>query len=144
MAYSPVGFINRLKNKVSFSEDSTLDIGAHDMGLEQVSVTINDDGGERLRVATGTVFSYNIFCLVTATISVRKTSPMAQRYLDRFSNDCFIGGTATLYDDAGNYFTAYNPSISLKDMGALNGTEPAYKFEFKADLIVNKEALSGF
>ncbi len=144
MAYSPVGFINKLKNKVSFSDDSTLDIGVYDMGFEQVRIEIEDEGGKRLEVATGTIFSYNVFCKVSAIISVRKTSPMCQRYLDRFANDCFIGGTATLYDDAGNYFTAYNPSISLKEMGAMNGSIPAYEFIFRADLVVNAEALSGF
>lgn len=144
MAYSAVGFINRLLNKVKFSDNSTLDITPYEMGSDQSTITFKNRGVERLAAATGTVVSLQIFIGVEVRVSLRKTSELIERYRDVILGNGFIGGTVTLWDDAGNSYVAYNPSITIEDLGALNGTEPAITFIIEADLPVNEKALAGF
>lgn len=143
-AYSAVGFINRLLNKISFSDNSLLDVTPFDMGEEQSTIEFSDRGVSRLRAATGTVVSLQIFTKVEARVSMRKTSPLIGRYRDCIINNGYIGGTVTLWDDAGNKYVAYNPSITIESLGALNGTEPSITFIVEADLPVNTEALAPF
>lgn len=144
MAYSAVGFINRLYNKLVFSDDSNLDVDVYDMGTEQCSCSFETRGVSRLEAATGTVVSLQVFTKVTLSVSMRKTSPKIGFYRDRILQNGFVGGTVTLYDDANNSYVAYNPSVTIDDLGALNGTEPAITFLVECDLPVNETALAGF
>lgn len=144
MAYSAVGFINRLLNKIKFSDNPTLDVTPYDMGSDQSTITFQNRGVERLAAATGTVVSLQIFVRVEARVSLRKTSNLIGNYRDVILGNGFVGGTVTMWDDAGNPYTAYNPSITIEDLGALNGTEPAITFIVEADLPVNEKALAGF
>lgn len=143
-AYSAVGFINRLLNKVKFSDNPTLDVTPYDMGSEQSTITFTNRGVSRLEAATGTVVSLQIFTKVEAQVSLRKTSNLISNYRDVILGNGFVGGTVTLWDDAGNSYVAYNPSITIDELGALNGTEPAITFIIEADLPVNTVALAGF
>lgn len=144
MAYSAVGFINRLYNKLVFSDDSNLDVDVYDMGTEQCTCSFENRGVSRLEAATGTVVSLQVFIKVSLSVSMRKTSPKIGFYRDRILQNGFVGGTVTLYDDANNSYVAYNPSITIDDLGALNGTEPAITFIVECDLPVNETALAGF
>lgn len=144
MAYSAVGFINRLYNKLVFSDNSDLDVDVYDMGSEQCTCAFETRGVSRLEAATGTVVSLQVFVKVTLSVSMRKTSPKIGFYRDAILKNGFVGGTVTLYDDANNSYIAYNPSITIDDLGALNGTEPAITFLVECDLPVNEEALAGF
>ena len=144
MAYSAVGFINRLYNKLSFSDNSNLDVSAYDMGTDQCTASFSTRGVSRLEAATGTVVSLQIFVKVELSVSIRKTSPKIGYYRDAILGNGYVGGTVTLYDDANNSSTAYNPSIALDELGALNGSEPAITFLVECDLPVNEQALAGF
>lgn len=144
MAYSPVGFINRLRNKLSFSDNPNLDVTPYDMGVEQTEVTFSRRGVDRLEAATGTVVSLQIFVKLEVTVSIRKTSPQIGAYKEAIIGNGYVGGTVTLYDDAGNKYIAYNPSVAVDGLGAFNGTEPAITFIVECDLPVNEVALAGF
>lgn len=143
MAYSPVGFINRLYNKLSFSDNPNLDVTPYDMGTEQISVSFSRRGVDRLEAATGTVVSLQIFVKLEVTVSIRKTSPQISAYKEAILGNGYVGGTVTLYDDAGNSYIAYNPSVAVDDLGSFNGSEPAISFVVECDLPVNETALAG-
>lgn len=114
------------------------------MGTDQCTATFSRRGVDRLEAATGTVVSLQIFVKVELSLSIRKTSPQIGFYRDAILGNGYIGGTVTLYDDANNAYTAYNPSVALDELGALNGSEPAITFIVEADLPVNETALAAF
>lgn len=142
-AYTEARVINKLWTKIVFSDASELDLGARDMGEEMVSLTL-EESVNRLKTATGTTASLEIFVPITATVSVAKQSPSIVAWYERYIKNGFIGGTVVLYDDSNNSYTARNPSISITEVGQVNGTQADIKFSIKADLEVNVQALAGF
>ena len=136
-------FLNRLFNKVTFSDAPNLNITAMDMGEEQCTITLEAEGVDRLPVATGTIGSLRIFVPVTMALSIKKTSPILGYYRQAILENGYIGGSVTIMDDVGNEYTAVKPSIAISEMGALNGTQPAVTFNVKANLRVNSKSLVG-
>lgn len=137
-------FLNKLYNKLIFSDAPNLNIGAHDMGIEQCRVTLQKPGVARLETATGTVGSMEIIVPCDISVSIKKTSPIISYWSERIFQNGYIGGSVVLYDDVNNSYTATEPSIKIDELGALNGTEPAITFTVQANLKVNNEALAGF
>lgn len=137
-------FISRLYSKLVFSEDSTLNLIARDLGENMITGQVGKPPVERLPTATGTIGSLNIFVPVTLTVSILKTSPAFQNYWGRIMNNGYIGGTCTFYDDSNNSHTISEVSISTNNMPSSNGTEPAVEFVVEGNLEVNKQALIGF
>ena len=141
---SAVTFINRYYNKVIFSDAPNLNVGVRDMGDEQCTATFEDDAVKRLKAATGTVASLQMFIPAQLTLTIKKTSPVANYYGERFFANGYIGGSLTLYDDTNKSYTALDPSIRNINLGQLNGTSPTFEVIIDANLEVNKQALSGF
>lgn len=137
-------FISRLYSKLVFSEDSTLNLVARDLGENMITGQVGKAPVERLPTATGTIGSLNIFVPVTLTVSILKTSPAFQNYWGRIMSNGYVGGTCTFYDDANNSHTISEVSISTNNMPSSNGQEPALDFVVEGNLEVNKQALIGF
>ena len=134
-------FLSKLKTKAVFTAAPELNITAYDMGEEMISATIEDEVVNRLPTATGTIGSLAIFVPVTVSISILKTSNVISDYLNRILENGYIGGTLTIYSDVNTPYSITDVSLGLKDIGQLNGTQPALTFEVKGNLEVNKVAL---
>lgn len=135
-------FLNKLFNKVIFSDAPELNATAYDMGEAMCKVTFQDDVVNRLRTATGSVGSLAIFVGCEVSISIAKTSNIISEYQNRILRNGFIGGTLTLYDDTNREFVFYDVSLNQKEIPSMNGTEPAVEFIIQGNLEVNKEALN--
>lgn len=141
---SKTDFINRYLNKVIFSDAPNLNIGVRDMGAEQTTPIFNDEAITELKTATGITMSLNLFITTNLKISVKKTSPVADYYGERYFANAYIGGSITLYDDVGRSYTGLNPAIKSIDLGQLNGSSPTFDVVITCVLEVNKQALTGF
>lgn len=137
-------FLNKLYNKVIFSDAPNLNVTAYDMGAGQCKVSLQKPGVARLETATGTVGSLEIFVPVDMTIQIKRTSPAYAYWLDRIMKNGYIGGSITMYDDTNVPYTAIEPSIKVDEAGPFNGTEPMIEFTVQANLRVNTQALAGF
>lgn len=134
-------FLNKLYVKAIFSDAPELNVTSYDMGENMVSIQYEDDVVSRMRTATGTMGSLNIFVSATATISIVKSSPAIDIYKKRVLSNGYIGGTLTLYDDVNGEWILEEVSLNQKGIGSVNGTEPAVEFEIQGNLLVNKDAL---
>lgn len=134
-------FINKLYTKAIFSDASELNLTAYDMGESTCSITYNDEVVARLRTAVGTIGSMAIFTAVDVEVSIIKTSPAIDNYMNRIKNNAYIGGTLTLYDDINREYTIEDVSLNIKQVPNMNGTEAAVSFTISGNLWVNKEAL---
>lgn len=137
-------FLNKLYNKVIFSDAPALNVTAYDMGIEQCKISLDKPGVARLETATGTVGSLEIFVPVNMTVSIKRTSPASGAWLSRMLANGYIGGSVTVYDDTNTSYVATEPSIKVDEAGPFNGTEPAVTFTVQANLKVNSQALAGF
>lgn len=137
-------FLNKLFGKAVFSEDSGLNITAHDLGEQMIKITFEDPVVNRLKTATGTVGSLSIFVPATAEIQVLKTSPIYENYLNRILDNGYIGGTLTIYDDVNVAHEMEEISLDLSELPTNGGTEPAVTFKAQGNLRVNRQALVGF
>lgn len=134
-------FLNKLYVKAIFSDAPELNVTSYDMGENMVSIQYEDDVVARMKTATGTMGSLNIFVSATATISIVKSSPAIDTYKKRVLSNGYIGGTLTLYDDVNGEWILEEVSLNQKGIGSVNGTEPAVEFEIQGNLLVNKDAL---
>ncbi|HDZ5024775.1 TPA: hypothetical protein RTG57_001725 [Campylobacter jejuni] len=134
-------FLNKLYTKCIFSDAQEMNVTAYDMGENMTSISLEEDVVNRLKTATGTVGSLSIFVSVSVSISILKTSPAIDVYMERILNNGFIGGTLTLYDDVNRAFTIEDVSLNLNEIPNMNGTEPAVPFTLQGNLLVNKDAL---
>lgn len=134
-------FLNKLYTKAVFTNAPELNVTAYDMGENMISATLEDEVVNRLRTAVGTVGSMAIFVPVTVSIDILKTSTAVDEYASRILSNAFIGGDLTVYNDVNSPYTIKDVSISLKELGAMNGTQPSVTFEVKGNLEVNKDAL---
>lgn len=134
-------FLNKLYTKAVFTNAPELNVTAYDMGENMISATLEDEVVNRLRTAVGTVGSMAIFVPVTVSIDILKTSTAIDEYASRILSNAFIGGDLTVYNDVNSPYTIKDVSISLKELGAMNGTQPSVTFEVKGNLEVNKDAL---
>lgn len=137
-------FLSKLYTKIIFSDDSSLNLVPRDLGEEMITGSISEGPVKRLPTATGTIGSLNLAVSVTLNVSILKTSPTFSKYWNRILNNGYIGGTATLYDDAGNSYTISEVSLSVSDFPAANGSNPAVTFLVDGNLQVNKQAIVGF
>lgn len=134
-------FLNKLYTKAVFTNAPELNVTAYDMGENMISATLEDEVVNRLRTAVGTVGSMAIFVPVTVSIDILKTSTAIDEYASRILSNAFIGGDLTVYSDVNSPYTIKDVSISLKELGTMNGTQPSVTFEVKGNLEVNKDAL---
>lgn len=137
-------FLNKLFGKAIFSEDSSLNVTAHDLGENMMSVNFDEPVVNRLKTATGTVGSLSIFIPATVEIQILKTSPVYENYLNRILNNGYIGGTLTLYDDVNVAHEVEEISLDLSDLPSNAGTEPAVTFKIQGNLKVNKQSIIGW
>ena len=137
-------FLNKLFNKVIFSDAPELNASAYDMGESMCRVSFQDDVVNRLRTATGSVGSLAIFVGCEVSISIAKTSNIINEYQNRILNNGYIGGTLTIYDDTKREFVINDISLNQREIPSMNGTEPAVEYIIQGNLEVNKEALTGF
>lgn len=136
-------FLNKLFGKAVFSADSGLNITAHDLGENMIRISFDEDTVNRLKTATGTVGSLNIFVSGTTEIHVLKTSPIYENYLNRILNNGYIGGTLTIYDDVNISYELEEISLSIGEIPENSGTQPAVVFKAEGNWRVNKQALVG-
>lgn len=134
-------FINKLYTKAIFSDANDLNLTAYDMGENTCSIAFNDEVVNRLKTNTGTIGSMAIFVSVDVTISIIKTSPAIDNYMNRILRNAYVGGTLTLYDDINRAYTIEDVSVNIQSVPNMNGTEPAVEFIVSGNLQVNKDAL---
>lgn len=135
-------FLNKLCVKAVFSEAPELNVTARDMGEAMVSMSFTDDVIQRLKTATGTIGSMNIIVGVDVNISIVKTCPAIDAYMERIMSNGYIGGTLTLYDDINRQYEITDISLNVREVPSMNGTEPAVQFIVQGNLEVNKDGLS--
>lgn len=136
-------FLNKLYSKAIFSDAPALNVTAYDLGEDMISATINDPVVNRLPSATGTIGSLSIVVSIDITISVLKTRPVYQSYVDRILKNGYLGGTLTLYDDVNTPYTIKDVSMTMNEIPAVNGTNAAVNFTIQGNLEVNSAALTG-
>lgn len=136
-------FLNKLYTKAIFSEDSSLNVVAGDMGEGQIQLAISEDVVRRLPTATGTVGSLAIYVPTTINISLLKTSAIADVFLQRALDNGYIGGSVTIYDDTNRPWTIYDPSIGTAEFSPSNGTDPQVTVRIDGNSLVNSQALVG-
>lgn len=137
-------FLNKLYVKAIFSDAPELNLSAYDMGENMISISYEDDVVNRMKTATGSMGSLAIFVSATATVSIVKSSPAIDAYKSRILTNGFIGGTLTIYDDINGEWVLEDISLNQKEIGSVNGTEPAIEFQIQGNLLVNKESLYAF
>lgn len=134
-------FLNKLYVKAIFSDAPELNVTSYDMGENMASISFEDDVVNRMKTATGSIGSLAIFVSATVTLSIVKSSPAIDAYKNRILSNGFIGGTLTLYDDINGEWTLQDVSLNQKEVGNVNGTEPAIEFQVQGNLLVNKDSL---
>lgn len=137
-----MNFLNKLYTKAVFSEDSNMNVVASDMGENQITISLQENIVERLRTATGTVGSLNIFVPVDITIEILKTSPAYENYIKRCNENGYIGGSVTIYDDVNNEHTFSEVTITTQEFPSMNGSNPAHTFTIQANWNVNTQAIA--
>lgn len=137
-------FLNKLYNKLIFSDAPNLNCTAFDMGRQQCTARLARKGVNRLDTATGTVGSLEIFVPVELRVEILKTSPVIDYYSERILKNGYIGGTLTMYDDVNKAYTIDDVSMSLEEIPSTGGEAPAVTFVLEGNLRVNQEALAGF
>lgn len=137
-------FLNKLYNKLIFSDAPNLNITAFDMGEGQCTIKLNKRSVNRIPTATGTVGSLEIFVPVEITVEVLKTSPVIKYYRERYFKNGYIGGSLTLYDDTNEEYSCEEVSMALDEFPQTNGTQASVNFILEGNLRVNMEALAGF
>lgn len=137
-------FINRLYTKLIFSDAPNLNIGAYDMGEGQITIKLTEDSVKRLKTATRTIGSLEIFVPVEADVEIAKDSPVRANWLARYKANGYIGGSVTFYDDTNTAFVGTEPSLSISSDMSSNGSDPKNTFKLSANFLVNTQALAGF
>lgn len=135
-------FVNKLYTKAVFSEDSNMNVVASDMGENQITITAQENIVERLRTATGTIGSLNIFVPVEITIEILKTSPAYENYIKRCNENGYIGGNVTIYDDVNKEHTFSEVTISTQEFPSMNGSNASHTFTIQANWNVNTQAIA--
>lgn len=136
-------FLNKLFGKAIFSEDNGLNVTAHDLGESMIRVSFEDPVINRLKTATGTIGSANIFVSATAEIQVLKTSPVYENYLKRIRDNGYVGGTLTIYDDVNISYELEEVSLDLSEIPENSGTQPSVTFKAQGNWRVNRKIIAG-
>lgn len=129
--------LNKLLSKIIFSEATQLNVSAHDLGDNMISISIENDVVNRLPAATGTVASANIYVAITIQVDVLKTSPVFNNYVKAIVQNAILGGTVTVYDDRGIPYTGKDVSLNVKEIPNTNGSEPSVSFYIQCNFPVN-------
>lgn len=138
-------FLNKLYGKAIFSGAQELNITAYDLGEGMIKVSFDEPSVNRLKTATGTVGSLQIFIPAKVKIEVLKTSPAYDEYVKRILDNGYIGGTLTIYDDVNKAHEVEEVSLSYEsEIDANSGQSPVVVFQAEGNLRVNKQALAGF
>lgn len=132
-------YINKSLVKAIFSEDSTLNILPQDMGSDMVTIGLENAPIEILDTATGILPSAMINCKANVTCQILRTSAIAALFLKRVQSNGIIGGSLTIYDDAGNVLTLNKVSVTNAEFPQINGMDACVTLTFTGEFRVNKD-----
>ncbi len=102
-------------NTAIFSNNNAFNITPYDLGAEQMSVEFEDEVVNRLRCATQTIASTNIYLPITIHVPILKVSPVYKTWLKAMTENAIVGGQCTLKDDAGYQYVIEQVSLGFKD-----------------------------
>ena len=127
--------------KAVFSDDSGLNIIPSDLGDDMIAVTFDSDAVTRIRTATGTIASPQLFVEVNGTFHILKTSPQYNLYVNRVSQNSVIPGEVTMYDDSNLSWTFVKMSLGITGWTG-SGKDAAAQFSLKANWPVNTKLIA--
>ncbi len=122
--------------KAVFSEQADLNLVPSDFGDEMINIAFDDEVVKRLKTATGTVASPQIFAEVSVTLNIKKTSPQYVAYKDRITSNTVIPGQVDIYDDANQHYTLLVLSVKPAGFNA-NGNDAVVQFTLQGNMLVN-------
>ena len=132
------GTLNRIRCSVVLPNNPSLNIISSQMGKSMARVTFEGQLVNQIPTATGVVNSPEPYVMVTITIALLRTTPLAAAWLAQLLADSNIQD-ATVYSD-----TAAFPPIALEDVvinhfdpGPYDGSSPDTPLVLRGALPVN-------
>lgn len=134
-------FIFKGFTKAVFSTDAGLNIIPSDLGEDMITAAFDSDVVKRIKTATGTIPSPEIFTDVTITLNILKTSPQYATLKSRIESNALIEGQVQFFDDSNNEWTF--TKLSLKPMGfTASGNDAVVQFAIQGNYLVNQNLVA--
>ena len=134
-------FISKSLVKVSYANQADLNLVASDFDDNMIEISPDGDFVKRLKTATGTIASPEIFGPVSVTFHIKKTSPQYSAYKSRVVSNTVIPGQADVYDDAGQHYTL--TQLSLKPMAFnASGNDASVPFVLQGNMLINNDLIA--
>ena len=141
MPQSPVaqGNLNRLLASIACADLPELNVISGYLAPEAIRLAFDDNATDLLPTMTGMVTSPKPYQGVTLTISLVKSTPLANTYKRQFENTTLVGGVMVI-PDASNIdpFPLLNMTLeTIREMN-LGGTEAAFVVTMRGYRAVNQ------
>lgn len=135
-----MNMINKSLASCIFSDYQNLLVTINDLGDSMINISFE---GENQTILEGGLFpitSPNFYTLVTAEISVVKSSELAKEFLNQFKKQSVLSGSALLSFDNGESIKLENISFSIPNIES-GGKEAAINISLKGAMRINTNLL---
>ena len=127
--------------KVLYSDQADLNLVPSDFGDEMIAINYEGDVTKRLKTATGSIASPELFAEFTATLNIKKTSPQYLAYKNRVNSNTVIPGSAIVVDDANQQYNITRLSIKPMAFNA-SGNDVVVQFVLQGNMQVNGDLIA--
>ncbi len=134
-------FIFKGFSKVIYSVQADLNLVPSDFGDDMISINYDSEVVKRIKTATGTVASPEIFAEFSATLNIKKTSPQYEAYKNRIISNTVISGEAIIIDDANLQYNIGTLSLKPAAFNA-SGNDAVVQFVLQGNLLVNNDLIA--
>lgn len=132
------GTLNRLVASVVFPNFPQLNVISANLGKEGIRLTLEGPATAYLATMTGAVPSPEPYQMVTVTINIVKSEPIANTYKTQFENSVLLG-PATIRPDSSTLglYSLLNCVLENVREQSYAGDDPVYSVTFKGTYQVN-------
>lgn len=133
------GVVNRLITSLTWETASELNVTAAFLARGMIRFAREGEATDYLPVAAGAVPSVNAFLMVSLTMELIKTQPLAARYEARLLTNSILG-KGTVRPDVSEgigAFDLFEMSIARPDELAFDGSSAAYPITLRGYIPIN-------
>lgn len=137
----PQGNLNRAAASVIWPSNAALTVISSFLGEEAISLAFEGNAVDFLPTLTGNVLSPALYQMVTLSINLLKSQPLAQLYETQRVTNAQLG-TGTVFTDAGTLgpYTIYQAAIETVRELKFNGRDAGYMVSIRAFYPINASA----
>lgn len=134
----PQGMLNKIRGSLVWTTNPAFNITAPYLGKDGIRFTQEGDGTVYFPTMTGAALSQEPYVMVSTTVALLKTQPLADQYKQRFQTDSALGDF-TVRPDASTLSPYQIINGSIEGTGDLlfNGTDPVYGVRLKGYYLIN-------